>query len=207
MTLGDLLREGGWAMAPIYLCSVVALLVFTRKLLDLRAARLTDLSWVEPMLAHVQQGHFVEAKDASLPTVHPAARVAQATLRLMSTRPGRAENEARRVGSIELQRLETHLSLLSFIAQVAPLLGLLGTVIGMVELFIGLQGSGMANVDVGRLSSGIWKALLTTAAGLTVAVPTLAAHAWLASRAEMFRLQVVDITQRILNEAPDSQEG
>ncbi len=73
----------------------------------------------------------------------------------------------------EIQRLEKNLALLSFIAQVAPLLGLLGTVLGMVDLFIGLQGSGLSNVDVSALSSGIWKALLTTAAGLMVAVPTL----------------------------------
>ena len=72
-------------------------------------------------------------------------------------------------GSLELQQYERGLSLISFIAQVAPLLGLLGTVFGMVEMFYGLQKAGLANVDAAALSSGIWKALLTTAAGLIVA--------------------------------------
>ena len=190
-------------MAPIYVCSVIALAVFLRKWLDIRAARLSDLNWVDPMLVHVRAGNYPDASEASSETPHPAGRVAQATLQFLSQRPARAEAEARRVGSLELQKLESQLALLAFIAQAAPLFGLLGTVLGMVELFVGMQGAGMSDVDVGHLSSGIWKALLTTAAGLTVAVPTLAAHAWLSSRSEQFRLQVADVVQRILNEAPD----
>ena len=189
-------------MAPIYACSVVALTVFFRKWLDIRAARLKDLQWVDPMLLCVRTGDYPKAREVSSTTPHPAARVAQATLQFLQQRPSRAEAEARRVGSLELQKLESQLGLLAFIAQAAPLFGLLGTVLGMVELFVGLQGSGMQDVDVGRLSSGIWKALLTTAAGLTVAVPTLAAHAWLSGRSEHFRLQVSDVVQRILNEVP-----
>ncbi|MEL6184489.1 MAG: MotA/TolQ/ExbB proton channel family protein [Myxococcota bacterium] len=202
VTLGDLLRQGGWTMAPIYLCSIVALAVFLKKLLDLRGARLGDLDWVEPMLQKLRAGRLEDAAAAAEDTRNPAGRVARATLGLLGSRPERAEAEARRVGSLELQKLESQLPLLSFIAQVAPLLGLLGTVLGMVELFVGLQGAGLANVDVGRLSSGIWKALLTTAAGLSVAVPVLAAHAWLTQVSERFRLMVGDVVQRILNEAP-----
>lgn len=189
-------------MAPIYLCSVVALAVFLKKLFDLWSARLRDLSWVEPMLQKVRAGQLEAALTETEATRNPAARVARATLRQLGSRPQRAEAEARRVGSLELQRLESQLPLLSFIAEVAPLLGLLGTVLGMVELFVGLQGAGLANVDVGQLSSGIWKALLTTAAGLTVAVPALAAHAWLSQVSERFRLMVGDVVQRILNDAP-----
>lgn len=191
-------------MVPIYLCSVIAVAVFLKKWWDIRAARLREMSWVAPMLEHVRAGRFTDARGAAAETPNRAGKVAQATLRIMDIRPTRAEAEARRVGSLELQRLESQLPLLSFIAQVAPLLGLLGTVLGMVELFVGLQGAGLSNVDVGQLSSGIWKALLTTAAGLCVAVPALAAHTWLTSQSETFRLLVSDVVQQILNEAPDT---
>lgn len=194
-------------MAPIYLCSFVAVVVFFKKVGDFRAARLRDMAWVDPVLDHARRGDFASARSAAGSARHPAGRVAEATLQLLERRPERAEAEARRVGSLELQKLESHLSVLAFIAQVAPLLGLLGTVLGMVDLFAGLQDSGLGNVDVGRLSSGIWKALLTTAAGLSVAVPVLAAHAWLSSRSDGFRLQVSDLVQRLLNEAPHRSPG
>ncbi|MBX2812808.1 MAG: MotA/TolQ/ExbB proton channel family protein [Myxococcales bacterium] len=202
MTLGTLIQEGGWAMAPIYVCSVMALAIFLRKWLDIRLARLSDLDWVEPTLALVRSGNYQQALEIAAQSPNPTARVTEATLRILQHRPDRVEAEAKRTGSLELQKLESHLPMLAFIAQAAPLFGLLGTVLGMVELFVGLQASGMQDIDVGRLSSGIWKALLTTAAGLTVAVPTLAVHAWLSGRTEYFRLQVGNIIQRILNEIP-----
>jgi biopolymer transport protein ExbB len=67
---------------------------------------------------------------------------------------------------------------------------------------MGLQGSGLGQLDPARLSAGIWKALLTTAAGLLVAVPTMAGHAYLTSRTDRLRLQMSDAIQRVLSEAP-----
>ena len=76
-------------------------------------------------------------------------------------------------------------------------LGLLGTVVGMVELFQGIQGQQTGSMAMEALSGGIWKALLTTAAGLTVAVPALAVHAYLTSRVARFRVQLTTIVQRL----------
>ena len=195
-------------MAPIGLCSVVACAVFVFKVLQLRAARVQDWSWLEPALAAVEPGAlepFVDLLPSSTP--HPGARVLTVTAQALSDRPSRAEAEARRVASRELQGLEAYLALLAFIARVAPLLGLLGTVLGMVDLFLGLQGAGLRDVDVSLLSAGIWKALLTTAAGLAVAVPTLAGHAWLAARADRFRLEVADAVERLITLAtPPAEE-
>lgn len=202
MSLAELLRQGGFTMAPLVLCSVTALAVFLKKALDLKRARLRELAWLDGVLAAVQAGELGRAHAACGDAAHPAARVAEATLSTLQRRPDRAEAEARRVGGLELQRLETGLGLLAFIAQVAPLLGLLGTVLGMVDMFVGLEGAGLRNVNVSQLSSGIWKALLTTAAGLVVAVPTLAAHAYLASRSDRVRLVLTDTVQRILNSGP-----
>ncbi|MEL7174473.1 MAG: MotA/TolQ/ExbB proton channel family protein, partial [Pseudomonadota bacterium] len=129
---------------------------------------------------------------------HPGARVSSAILDALGHAPHQAEAEARRTAAIELEKLERGTSLLSFLAQVSPLLGLLGTVLGMVDLFMGLQGASDGNLAIADLASGIWKALLTTAAGLTVAVPALAAHTYLTSRFNKARLQVLDMAQRLL---------
>lgn len=86
--------------------------------------------------------------------------------------------------------------------QVAPLLGLLGTVLGMIDLFTGFQQGGNSNINLTELSAGIWKALITTAAGLTIAVPTLAAHSYLSSRVDNVRFELSDLIQRILYAIP-----
>lgn len=189
-------------MFPIYLCSIVSLAVFVKKLLELKAARLSELGWLDGVLDKLKTGDLPGAGSACESARHPATRVIKSMLGVLAVRPDRAEAEAERVGSLEIQRLEKNLALLSFIAQVAPLLGLLGTVLGMVDLFIGLQGAGMSNVDVSQLSSGIWKALLTTAAGLLVAVPTLAGYSYLTAHTDRLRLQLSDTVARVLTEAP-----
>lgn len=202
MSFGKLLAQGGFSMYPIYLCSVVALAVFLKKLFEIRAARLWDMGWLEQVMGALGRGQNDKIAAALTSSPHPGTRVVAAIVKTLERRPDRAEAEARRIGSLEIQQLERYLQLLAFIAQVAPLLGLLGTVLGMVDLFIGLQGAGIANVDVSALSSGIWKALLTTAAGLLVAVPTLAAYSYLISRTDYLRLQLADIIQRVLTEVP-----
>ena len=194
-------------MVPIYLCSAAAVAIFCKKLLEFRARRLADTKWLEPVLKALHSRDLVQARGHAEETVHPAGPVVVSMLETYDHRPDRVEAEARRVGSIELQSLEEHVGGLSFVAQVAPLLGLLGTVIGMVELFMSLQGTAMATVDVALLASGIWTALLTTAAGLMVAVPALAGYTYLNSRTDRVRLVLGDAIERVLTALPGPDEG
>lgn len=206
MTLGELLINGGWAMTPIYLCSAAALAIFTKKALEFRAEKLSRIEWLDEVIESLEERDLSEAERQAEEIAHPAGRVVTSMLRIQRRRPDRVSAEAQRVGSLELQRLEKNVGALSFIAQAAPLLGLLGTVIGMVELFMSLQGAGMANVDAALLASGIWKALLTTAAGLIVAVPSLAAYSYLNSRTDGFRLLLRDSIERVINALPGPEE-
>lgn len=185
-------------MAPIAACSIVGVAVFVRKLLDL-PGRLDDARWLERATASAREGDLPAAVDACAAATHPAARAVGAAFEVAERRPDRVEAEAARVGSRAVQEAERQLGLLSFIAQVAPLLGLLGTVVGMVQLFWGLEAAGAASAAV---SGGIWKALLTTAAGLAVAVPALAAHAYLSSRADHLRVDIHDAVERALTALP-----
>lgn len=202
MTLGELLINGGWAMVPIYVCSAVALAIFAKKFLEFRAEKLRDLRWLDDVIDTIEEHHLDLAQQKATCVAHPAGRVVASMLSTHQSRPDRVPAEAQRTGSLELQRLEKNVGALSFIAQAAPLLGLLGTVIGMVELFMSLQGSGMSAVDATLLASGIWKALLTTAAGLIVAVPTLAAYSFLNSRTDHFRLLLRDSIERVITALP-----
>ena len=201
MNLGEFLVLGGWPMLPIYLCSVVALTVFLGKLFELSRTERAGLDWLGPVIAELEAGDLRAAQARCSRARHPAARVLQAAIRVESRRPDRVVAEAARVGSLEVQHFDRHLGVLGFIAQAAPLLGLLGTVIGMVRLFFDLEASpGMA--DAAQLSSGIWQALLTTAAGLVVAVPTLAAHSYLGARSDSLRLALHDAVERGITAMP-----
>lgn len=206
MPLLELLEQGGWAMYPIYACSLLALGIFVQKILEIRGAKLAQVAWLEAVLDHVRDGDLEAAAGACRKPPHPGARVVEAVARALIEHPEQAEAEAKRVGALELQRLERNLGMLSFLAQVSPLLGLLGTVLGMVDLFMGLQTADQGALAISDLASGIWKALLTTAAGLGVAVPALAAHTYLTSRMDYLRLQLADIVQRVLFAAGASEE-
>lgn len=185
-TLWHLLSQAGWTMVPLYACSLVALTVFLRKLAqfqlgrigggrralsEVEACRRDDLPWL------VRSWREERA---------PLPRVLAATGAELLEHPERAEGTAERAASLELDRFDAWLPVLAFIAQVAPLFGLLGTVLGMVDLFSSMEVAGSA-VSTTTLSAGIWKALLTTAAGLMVAIPALGAHLWLTRRVD--RLQ------------------
>lgn len=203
--LGELLLKGGWTMVPLYACSIVGLIVFVHKLITYRAAQLSDLSWEPEVIRSIRSGNLAAVPDAFNHSTHPAVNVVSAIVSALKERPAEAKSEAFRVASLELQKLEKNLSLLSFLAQVAPLLGLLGTVLGMIDLFVGFQQGGNSNINLAELSAGIWKALITTAAGLTIAVPTLAAHSYLSSRVDSVRLGFSDLIQRILYVTPQTQ--
>ncbi|MCB9640800.1 MAG: MotA/TolQ/ExbB proton channel family protein [Myxococcales bacterium] len=189
-------------MWPIYLCSILALTVFCQRLWLYRKISANQLPWVEPLLQRIGAMHYIAAAEQAEKIDHPVARVLAASSRIAALRPDRVPAEAERVGLLELSTFERNLPLLGLVSQIAPLLGLLGTVIGMVQLFFGLQSAGMANVNAAALSSGIWQALLTTAAGLVVAAPTLAGHHYLNSRVDNLRMQLRDSVERMLHVLP-----
>jgi len=125
--------------------------------------------------------------------------VIEETRRALEATPGRAVRVAEREADAALDELGSGMSLLAFVAQAAPLFGLLGTVLGMVDLFSGMEAAGAA-AEMSTLSAGIWKALLTTAAGLVVAIPTLGAHVWFGRRLDRVQLELEDRVGRMLDE-------
>jgi biopolymer transport protein ExbB len=178
----------GWTMVPLVACSVLALAVFLHKLVELALERPGDgraLRRARPLL---EAGDFDGAAEAAMGVRGPSGRVIGATARARARARSSADAAgiAERASLAELDRFEAWVPVLAFVVQAAPMFGFLGTAVGMVDLFAQLEVSGKV-ADAGAVSGGIWKALLTTVAGLAIALPALAAHTWLQRRLELLR--------------------
>lgn len=174
----DFMEAGGPIMYLLALLSVLATTVFVSKLVQFLMLRLWSGSDREEALRLWRSGQGRAAIAQLEGGGHPAAAIARYAMQLRLSRErndAEIREEVERVAALFLDRLSSGLRLLSAIAMLSPLIGLLGTVIGMIDAFQALEAAGN-KVDPSILSGGIWVALLTTAAGLVVAIPATAAH-------------------------------
>lgn len=175
-------------MYPIILCSIIALAVIIERLYHLYRAQIDIAKFMESISNMLKRNRIMDAIDLCEKTPGPIAHISKAGI-LNHDRSRQEIKEAiEDVEIYELPRLEKNLGALSTIAHIAPLLGLLGTVTGMVRAFQVIQEkAGVSQpVSPGDLAGGIWEALLTTVAGLIVAIPTLVAYNYLLSRVKGF---------------------
>lgn len=182
MTFTELMVSGGPVLAAIILISVFGVYIFIERLMKLRRENVETGSLMARVNAAVRERDLETALEAVDRHGGPVARVLGAALeRLPYGRPA-VEAAFEEATLLEEQSLTRGLRPLAIIAQIAPMIGLLGTVTGMIISFsqIAQYGTG----DTGVLAYGIGQALVTTAAGLIVAIPTLVAHGYLASRVE-----------------------
>ena len=190
-TLYDLLSQAGWTMIPLYACSFVALAVILRKVLQFKVDRVHARAPLDLISEDADLDELARKLDAQ---DSPLSRVLTVSVR---TPLAQAEGASARAAMAELDHYESWLPLLGYVAQVAPLFGLLGTVLGMVELFSSMEAAG-DTVSTTTLSAGIWKALLTTAAGLLVAIPAMGAHQWLQRTLDRLQLRMEEGVGRML---------
>jgi biopolymer transport protein ExbB len=178
----ELVKAGGWMMLPIILSSIAALAIIAERLWTLRPSRITPPNLLGQVWRWIQDKQLDSQKLKELRASSPLGEVLAAGL--ANSKHGRdimkecIEEAAARV----IHDLERYLNALGTIAGIAPLLGLLGTVLGMIQIFSGFMGTGMANAPV--LAGGISTALITTAAGLMVAIPALFFHRYLQRRVD-----------------------
>jgi biopolymer transport protein ExbB len=194
----ELIKAGGWLMAPILACSLVATTIIIERLLALRRARVLPAQLLATLDRWLELGTVDAQAVETLPLHSPLGRIVAAGL---ATRGRGREILRERVedtGRHVAHELERFLNALGTIAAISPLLGLLGTVSGMIKIFqiVSVQG----NSNFSLLSVGIAEALVTTAAGLTVAIPSLLFYRYfqarvdeLVVRMEQETLQLVDL--------------
>lgn len=180
------LDAGGPVVVILLGCSVVALAIVLMKLWQFHAARLGRRRSAQQAVALLRQGRAAEALGLLAGRRDPLAEVLARAIHGRQRRDlpeATVREEVLRSGNEVIENLRSHLSALEVIGGIAPLLGLFGTVLGMIEAFRQLAEAG-SKVNPAVLSGGIWEALLTTAVGLAVAIPVMVFHNWFERRVE-----------------------
>ncbi len=164
----ELMRLGGWMMWPLLAASVAALAIVIERSLVLFGCSFPDGKFEKLLHEAVKQGSMQELSSHMGKT----ALVSNFASLLVSNTEGDKETALRTEGELIVARLEARLPLLALLARLSPLMGLLGTILGMITTFSHIADA-RTGVDMAMLAGGIWQALLTTAAGLIIAIPSL----------------------------------
>lgn len=196
-SLYGIFEMGGWVMYVIALAAWIGLAVFLLKMWRTRTAVVIPRDYMEQTLELARKGELRAAhslaKDESV-----AGRLAQTALS-SDTPTDDIETLLEEAGRREVTELVRYNGVLSTVASVSPLLGLLGTVLGLITMFqsVGGDGGDMAQVSADVMASGIWKAMLTTAWGLMVAIPALLGSKWLAARVDNHAARLEDFSAQL----------
>ena len=181
MTLLSLAIKGGWVMIFIAICSIIGLWVYIERLLAYRRLAVDTPRMLEQLRSFIGSGSEDEAERRLNESVAPVARVLTAGLRVRTKGREAVKDALEDAGNEQVYLLEERLNILATVAGVAPLLGFLGTVTGMIKAFQQIENLG-GNVNATVLAGGIWEAMITTAAGLMVGIPAIVAYNHLTSR-------------------------
>jgi biopolymer transport protein ExbB len=178
----EIVQAGGWLMVPILLCSIVAAAIAVERLWTLQRSRITPKNLLAQVWAALKNDEMDLQRLRELRASSPLGQVLAAGV--SNAKRGRdvMKEAMEEVASQVSHDLERYLTSLGVIASISPLLGLLGTVVGMIKVFTALMLEGAGNANV--LAGGISQALITTAAGLSVAIPALMFHRFFLRRVD-----------------------
>ena len=178
----ELVKSGGWLMAPIILCSIAAMAIVAERLWAFQRERVAPERLFSQVWGWIRNGELTEERVQALRVASPLGCILASGID-SHDRDREAMREAiEDAGRQVVHELERYLNMLGTIAAVTPLLGLLGTVVGMIKVFSVITSQGIGEPRV--LAGGISEALITTAAGLTVAIPSLLFYRYLRGRVD-----------------------
>ncbi|MFT4861231.1 MAG: biopolymer transport protein ExbB [Pseudohongiellaceae bacterium] len=193
----EIVRAGGWFMVPIILCSIVAIAIVIERFWTLNSNKITPKYVLAQVWTWLKNNQLDSAKLRELRLSSPLGQILAAGL--LTSKYGRVAmiESIEQTAAQVIHDLERYLNTLGTIAAITPLLGLLGTVVGMIRVFseIMLQGTGNANA----LAGGISEALITTAAGLSVAIPTFMAHRFFARKVDSLVLGLEQESMKLVD--------
>lgn len=188
----DMCVRGGWIMIPLAIMLVLAIYIFIERLIVIRQASKENGMFMNRIKDYIYEGKLDAAIKLCADTKSPSARMIEKGI----SRLGRPMNDVlvaiENVGSIEIAKLEKGLSLMATISGGAPMIGFLGTVMGMVQAFFEMEQAGGNTINLSQLSGGIYTAMVTTVAGLIVGVCAYFAYNYLVGRVDevMRRLEM-----------------
>ncbi len=192
----ELVLAGGWLMIPIILCSVVALAIVGERFYSLREDMIAPSVMVTELWQLHRDGKLTNDHIRTVHSSSPLGRILAAGLVNMHHEREVMKEVIEENGRQVVQQLERYLNTLGTIASISPLLGLLGTVIGMIKVFAAITASGVGDPTV--LAGGISEALITTAAGLSVAIPSLMFYRYFRGRVDSLVLKMEEESLKLV---------
>lgn len=207
--IGDIFSySANWnvILLVIMACSIVGAAVFIERLLQLHRSEIDTNQFIIAMRGSIKEGNLVDAVNICDQTGGTIASIVKAGLLKHTRTKEQIESAMEIAGMIEIARLEKNAKILSIIAHIAPLIGLLGTVLGFIQAFAEMRLSGLVDISATRIGEAMEYALVTTAAGLVVAIPAVLAYNYIVSRVEGFVLEIQTASAEIVDLLLDRQE-
>ena len=202
-SLISMASKGGWLMAVLLLLSIIALYIFGKKWWLINHASKIDKNFMNDIRDYIHEGKIKSAVTLCEKYDTPVARLVQKGIERIGRPLSDIQTAVENTGNVEVARLEKGLPILATISGGAPMIGFLGTVIGMIQAFFNMSQAGN-NIDITLLSSGIYTAMVTTVGGLIVGILAYFGYNWLTSKVsnlvykmESSTLEFIDI---VLNE-------
>lgn len=193
-----LLANGGPVIWLILIAAAIAIAVFIERVLHCHRAQINSIEFLNGVRNVLKRDNVVEAISICDATPGPVARLVKTAILNRDKGRERVREAVEETGLTEVPLLEERLNLLATIAQIAPLLGLLGTIVGFMEVFSQVQEAGLY-AHIGQLSHGIWRALICAAAGIAVAIFSHAGYNYLVSRVNKIVLDMERASGEIVN--------
>ena len=193
-----ILSHGGVVFLLILLAGAVAIVVFIERFFHCHRAQINSTEFLNGVRNVLRRDNVVEAVSICDATPGPVARLVKTAILNRDNGRDRVRESLEEAGLVEVPRLEEKLNLLATIAQLSPLLGLFGTVIGLMKTFDGIQYAGPV-AHAGDLAAGVWTSLICCAAGLAVSIPAHAAYNYLVSRVNSIVLDMERAATEIVN--------
>jgi biopolymer transport protein ExbB len=183
----------------IGVCSVVSFAIFIERMMYLRKSEIDTNQFILDLRKSIKDGNIVEAIQVCENTGGTISNIVKAGLMKNNRAKEQIENAMEMTGLIEIAHLEKNAKILSIIAHIAPLIGLLGTVLGFIQAFGEMRASGLVDISATRIGEAMEYALVTTAAGLVVAIPSVLAYNYIVSRIEGFVLEIQTTSAEIVD--------
>jgi biopolymer transport protein ExbB len=180
-------------------CSILSFTIFIERMLYLRRAETNTNDLILNLRRTIQEGSMVEAIQICEKTGGSISNIIKSGLARHNRDKEEIESAMELSGLIEISRLEKNAKILSMIAYIAPLIGLLGTVLGFIQAFSEMRMSGLVDISATRIGEAMEYALVTTAAGLVVAIPSIIAYNYLVSRVESFVLEIQTTSSEVID--------
>ena len=195
----DMCLKGGWIMIPLALMLIFAIYIFIERMIVTQQASKEDVSFMARIKDYIYDGKLDAALKLCRDTKSPSARMIEKGI----SRLGRPMSDVlvaiENVGNIEVAKLEKGLSLLATISGGAPMLGFLGTVLGMIQTFFNMAQSASGVIEISALSEGMYQAMVTTVGGLIVGILAMFAYNFLVSRIDRVVRQLESRTMEFMD--------